>query len=81
MNEINDTASYSRGGLGQMQQDALKLGSRVRQQSVEGKADFAVTVFGPNGRKIASFFIANSTQDEAEMIAKKQISFRLSPAA
>ncbi len=70
-----------RGGIGQMQKEALAIGSRARQVNATGPSDHLVKVYGPNGRQIASFFIANSTQEEAEIIAKKQMSFRLMPAA
>ncbi len=78
---MSDEAAYTRGGLGQMQKDALKIGARTRQAEVDGVTDFNVTVLGPGGRKIYSFFVANSTQAEAEAIAKKQFTFKLTPAA
>lgn len=81
MSDINDAAAYSRGGLGQMQEDALALGSRTRQVKVKGPTNYTANVFGPNGRKIASFIVVNATEEEAEAIVKRQISFKLVPAA
>lgn len=64
------------------QQNALNIGARAREQSFDGPGDYNVKVYGPNGRQIASFFIANaSNQTEAETLVKKQISFKLSHVA
>lgn len=67
-------------GIRDKQEAALAIGSRVRVQQVAGPTNHVCKVYGPNGRQIASFFIANSDQEQAESIAKKQISFRLFPA-
>ena len=83
MQPVNDTAAYSRGGLGAMQSAALTIGSRTRQQIDDSKpANYQIKVIGPTGKQIASFIICNATgMDEVSRLVREQITFKVTQIA
>lgn len=67
-----------RGGLGQMQAEALAIGSRARVANVDGPGTYQVEVLGPKGRKVASLIVANALSQANVMdIVRTQFTFKI----